>query len=233
MKIKHISLLIGIAFLFHACEVQIEDDRRILVKGNIIDSSNNPLANVSVRSGVEGTILGEAFSDENGQFQFTSLEADGNYALDIIVNLSSNDNNWKGSYNIEHIENPEYSAKRYFYNLTKRKESGYDLGQIILRNPARLTLFINNIPGDNNTLKYQLEYMPTICEIDLKSNNFESCWFNSDEYRHLDEDYSNIQVEVDSQLGSSVTFNYILNNEPMQSISIPLSNSENTYVFEY
>ena len=237
MERKFIStLLLGILLLFQSCQVQISNDRRILITGNIVDSSNNPLSNISVRCGTKGEILGETVSDANGHFQFTSLESDSYYSLDIMVNLQSNAYDWGSNYNTELIENTAYSAKHYYVDLNDfrdREKSSYNLRRIELKEPAELLFLLNNIPGDNNTLSFILEYEKTICEIDLNSIDHETCLVIEDTNRQLDENSSNTQFNLKSQLGTTVIFKYILNNDPEQTISIPLTNSENTYVFEY
>lgn len=228
-----ILLLLGILLLFQSCEVQVTNDRRILITGNIIDSSNNPLSNISVLCGTKGEILGQTYSDDNGNFRFTSLESDSYYPLDIMVNLKSTRYDWGGGYSEDQIENTDYSAKHYFNNFPERTNSSYNLGRIELKEPAQFLLFLNNIPGDNNTLRFTLEYETTICNIDLNRNDPETCVVMEESNRQLDENSSNIQINLESQLGTTVDFKYILNDEPEQTISIPLSNSENTYVFEY
>lgn len=236
MKGKYISQLMfmmGILLLFQSCELQIMDDRRVLIKGNIVDSSNNPISNISVRCQTQGQILGDAVSDSNGQFQFTSLEASSYYAQNIMVNMKSGSYYYDGSYNFDLIENSNYTAKQYFSNSSKPNATAYNLGQIQLNEAASLDIFFNNISGDNNSVAYKLEYDSAVCQIDLNYNDPENCQVDETYYQQLDINSTNFQTTINSQLGTSVKLIYILNSEPEQTISIPLSNSENTYVFEY
>lgn len=235
MKRKYTSqlLLIGILLFFQSCEIDIMNNRRILVKGSIVDSSNNPISNISVRSEAYGATMGETVSDANGQFQFTSLEAESNYPLDIVVNMQSYGYNYGGGYNYGFLENADYSGKHYFNNSRKRRNSSYDLGQIELREIALLTIFFNNIRGDNNVVAYKFEYESAICQIDLNLNSPENCQFLDDFYNQLDPTTSNFQSNLYCQLGTTVLLTYIMNNEPKQTISIPLTNPETIYVFEY
>lgn len=209
------------------------DDRRTVIKGNIVDSENNPIANISVRCQIYGEILGEAVSDANGEFQFTSLEAERNYTQNIMVNMKSSSYYYDDNYNSDLIENFDYTAKQYFSNSTNRAATAYNLGQIQLNEAARLDILYNNIPGDNNRVAYKLEYESAICKIDLNLNDSEDCQVNNDYYHQLDINSTDFQTTLNSQLGTAVIFKYILNSEPEQTISIPLTNLENTYVFEY
>lgn len=220
--------------MLQSCDPQIMDDRRILVKGNIVDSENNPVANIAVRCQTYGLVLGEAVSDARGHFEFTSLDAESYNGLNIMVNMKSGSYHYDDDYFFDATENPAYSAKQYFNILNNRPATTYNLGAIQLRDAARLTVFFNNIPGDNNSVAYKFEYDSAVCEIDLNLPDFEDC--SHDEYnyyRQLDINSANFQTNLNSQLGTSVLFKYILNNEPEQTISIPLTNTENTYVFEY
>jgi hypothetical protein len=235
MKRKYLFqlLFLGVLLLLQSCEVQIMDDRRILVKGNIVDSSNNPIPGISVRCESSYLNLGEAISDANGQFEFTSLEVETYNSLNITVNVKEDGYYYYDDYNYGNLENPAYSAKNYFNNATNRNAATYNLGRIQLNEVARLALFINNTPGDNNSLAYKLNYDTSVCQIDLNVSDSEDCKSFDDSYNQLDPSSSSFDIELESQLGTTVLFKYILNNEPEQTIAITLTNLENTYVFEY
>lgn len=236
MKRKYFFQLLslGVLLLFHSCDPQIKDDSRILIKGSIVDGNNNPIPNISVRSQVYNSTLGEAITDVNGQFQFTSLEVENNYSLNIRVNLKPYDDYYYDNYIFNETENPDYSGKNYYSNSTNRSATTYNLGQIQLNKAARLTVLFNNIPGDANNVAYKLEYKSAICEINLgELNNPEDCSVNDDYYHQLDINTTNFQTNLNSQLGTTVLLKYIMNNEPEQTISILLTNIDNTYVFEF
>lgn len=226
-------ILLGILLLFQSCEIDIMNNRRILVQGSIVDSANNPIPNISVRSETYNTTLGEAISDANGQFRFTSLEAEGNYPLDIVVNMESTSYASGVSYNYGSLENPQYSGKHYFKNSRNRNDSNYNLGKIQLNEVAKLTIFFNNMPGDTNMVAYKLEFESAICQINLNAIHTQNCQYLDDYYNQLYPDNSNFQSNLYSQLGTTVLLKYILNNQPEQTISIPLTKLETTYVFEY
>lgn len=229
----------GILLLLQSCEPEIKDDFRILVKGSIVDSQNNPVPNISVRCQTYSIILGQAVSDANGQFQFTSLEVESYNSLNILVNMKSNNyydwnyDYYEGGLNYDLTENPDYSGKQYFSNSQNRPAATYNLEKIQLNEASRLAVLFTNIPGDNNAVAYKLEYDSAICLIDLNLNDSEECHFDDDFYQQLDINSNNFQINLNSQLGTTVKLKYILNNDPEQTISIPLTNLENTYVFEY
>ncbi|WP_310993927.1 carboxypeptidase-like regulatory domain-containing protein [Aequorivita marina] len=235
MKRKHITqiiLVMGILLLFQSCELKVMDDRRVLIKGSVVDSSNNPIANISVRSMASGEILGETYSHTNGSFQFTSLEAENNYGVSILVNMNPNNNYNEGNI-YDRTEDSIYSAKKFYSNSSKRNATTYNLGKIQLNKTARLDVFFNNVAGDNNSVAYKFEYVKAICDINLDNNNTEDCYYNANYYQQLDINTLNFQTNLYSQLGTTVILKYILNNEPEQVIEIPLTNTENNYVFEF
>lgn len=236
MKPKYFiqGILLGILLLLQSCQIDIMNNRRILVKGRIVDSNNNPIANISVRSETSNeSTLGETVSDKNGEFQFTSLITEGTYPYDIVVNLKSYRNYWNDGYEFGDLENLNYSGKRYFNNTRNRDASLYNLGTIQLNEVAKFTLLLQNTPGDTNTLAFRLDYETAICKIDLITNGPEDCQVRDVIYQQLDSTSSNLQINLQSQLDTNVLFKYVLNGEPEQIISIPLSNPETTYVFEY
>jgi hypothetical protein len=210
------------------------NDRRILVKGKIVDSENLPIPNIKVRTETYDVILGEAVSDADGKFQFTSLDAKSYNGLNIMVNIKYDSYYYGGDYYNDATNNPAYSAKKYFNDLDNRPASTYDLGTIQLRDAAQLTVLFNNISGDNNNVAYKFEYDSAVCQIDLNIPDSEDCAQDeSNFYSQLDANTANFQTVINGQLGTTVLFKYILNNEPEQTISIPLNNTENTYVFEF
>ncbi len=236
MNPKHYSMFLffGLALLFQACDPQIMDDRRILVKGTILDTNNNPIQNIQVSCQTYGLVLGSAKSDANGKFEFTSLDTESYNGLNILVNMKEGVYYFDEPYNFEVPENHLYSAKQYYTNDTGRTAKVYDMGAIKLNDAAQLTVFFNNIPGDNNSVAYKFEYDSALCKIDLDVPNSEDCAFEDyNYYQQIDINTANFQTNINSQLGTTVLFKYILNNEPEQTISIPLNAIESTYVFEY
>lgn len=226
-------LLLGLFLLFQSCYVQIVDNRRVLITGTIVDNDNNPISNIKVRSQTHGEILGETVSDANGQFQFTSLESESNYSFDIMVNLKTYSSGWHDDNNPWLLENPDFSAKNFYNYSGTRNKLNYNLGTIQLSAPAQFSLFLNNIRGDNNTVSFKLEYEAAICKIDLNLGDFENCYYEDESYRRLDQNTENFEINIESRLGTTLLFKYKLNNDPEQIISIPLTNPENSYVFEY
>lgn len=61
-----------LSLLLQGC-YDIDDNRRVLVTGNLVDENGTPITGVNVESRGGGTVLGFSTSDETGDFSFTSI----------------------------------------------------------------------------------------------------------------------------------------------------------------
>ena len=87
MKFKNqiFTILSLIPILFTQCN-DIENDRRILVKGKVVDINNVPQPNLQVYTSIGSGILGEGVTNNNGEFDFTSLSSN-SYLANLVVEL--------------------------------------------------------------------------------------------------------------------------------------------------
>lgn len=87
MKFKNqiFTILSLIPILFTQCN-DIENDRRILVKGKVVDINNVPQQNLQVYTSIGGGILGEGVTNNVGEFEFTSLSSN-SYLVNLVVEL--------------------------------------------------------------------------------------------------------------------------------------------------
>lgn len=225
------NLLLKSLFLFLVCtlsgclgdDVDIESDRRILVKGRVIDSMGNPLPDISIVTSAHGDALGQSHTDASGNFRLISLDEQFD-PLDIYINV---DNFFNSTIN------SEYSNRSYL-SAVHNKRLLYDLGDIILGKRVKLNFIFNNIPGDENTLDYTIEYTPANCEIPLTVvNPPENCDLGASYEGNLSQISENRTLNIESLMGTNVILTYSLNFEPTQTIEIPLINLETNYVFEY
>ncbi len=229
-------LLLNSLFLFQSCHVQIENNRRIQIKGKVVDSNGNPVPDIVVRMEVEDYILGSAVSEPSGKFNFISLDSHG-YDERITINLEKfEDGIISYDYNgLRALENSAYSGKLY-YNIPENNEDlVYDLGTIQLNPTAVFILQLKNIPGDTNTLSYRIDYTLPICQISLTDTGFEDFCNNyfDDYFEILESNSPDKEISHKTQLGTEITITYSLNDGPEETITIPVNQTETTYVFEY
>lgn len=225
---KHILkfLLLSILLSLTSClgdDVDIENNRRLLVKGKVIDPTGNPLPNISIITSANDDPLGQTRSDGSGNFSLISLDEQFD-PLDILINVDN-------FYSIP--INEEYSTRSYFSEAHTNRLL-YNLGTIVLSKRATLNFTFNNIPGDENTLTYTIKYTPANCELPL--NVFdppENCDLNASFEGNFNSISENKTIHVESILETNVILEYSINFEPTQTIEIPLTNLETNYVFEY
>jgi len=218
-------LLLTILISFSGClgdDVDIESNRRLLVKGKITDTQGAPLANISVITSAHDDDLGSTLTDADGNFNLVSLDEQFD-PLDILINANEFYNP-----NI----NTDYGSRSYLSTQHTNRVL-YELGTIVLGKRATLNFNINNIPGDN-TLNFELKFTPSDCQLPL--NIFDpptDCNLSENITGNLASNSENKTFTVPSILGSTALFEYSLNGNDTQTIEIPLTNPETNYVFEY
>ncbi|MCB0464769.1 MAG: carboxypeptidase regulatory-like domain-containing protein [Aequorivita sp.] len=204
-------------------DVDIENNRRLLIKGKVTDTQGNALPNIPVITSALGDALGQTTTDANGNFRLISLDEQFD-PLDIFINVDN-------FYNQQ--VNQDYSSRAYFSQQHVNRVL-YDMGSITLGKMAELKLTLNNNGGDQNTVSYEILYTPSACELPLNVYNPPSdCNLSEMKTGSLMPSSENQIISIYSIQGENVVFNYSLNSGDTQTIEIPLTNASNTYVFEY
>jgi hypothetical protein len=73
-----------ISLLTANCEPDIENDKRVIIKGQITDSEDLPVQNIEITSSVEEYVLGKTTSKVNGSFEMVSAESfDESYVINV------------------------------------------------------------------------------------------------------------------------------------------------------
>ena len=215
---KILTLLV-LLFAIASCEkLDITNNERILVKGTVVDQNGNPLQNIPFYTEAFSKKLASANSDASGKFEFTSLNVN-NTSLKVLVNRD--------------YENqlPEYSSQIYTSQMVNR-DLLIDLGTITLGAVGTLSIYLRNQSGANN-LEYTLSYTSKVCYLPLSGNGNTSCDLDQIENGAYGPTSQNQNISRESILGSAALFEYSLNNEPKQTIEIPVTNPTTNYVFEY
>lgn len=202
-------------------DVDIENNRRILVKGKIIDPQGVPIPNISVLTSGFGDELGRTSSDSDGNFKLISLDEQFD-PLDIFINYE-NFTNTQDFYSSLAYYSPEHTDRVL-----------YDMGTIVLGKRATLNLILKNSSGTEDILNYEIKFTPSLCELPLNMTNPpENCDLSQNRSGSLSPSSENQPFYINSIQNSNVIFEYSINDGPTQTIEIPLTNEENTYVFEY
>lgn len=219
-KILTLSVLLLITV---SCEkLDITNNKRILVKGRVVDQNGKPLEHIPFFTEAFSKKLASSYSDATGKFEFTSLNVN-NTPLKVLVNrvrILGDEN-----------ELPEYSSQIYTSELANR-DSLIDLGTIILGQVGTLSIYLRNESQDNN-LEYSLSYTSKVCHLPLNGQGNNSCNLDQKENGSYGPTGENKNISRESILGTVALFEYSLNNEPKQTIEIPITNPPTNYVFIY
>ncbi len=221
------------AFCFYSCQdIEIENNKRITVSGKLVDQDGNPLQNINVQSVVEEYTLGTGSSNVSGNFSYVSLQS---YSNDFVTLI----NRKKGfNYNQSPAVNENYASARIinydeddFLRVNK-----YELGSFEIPKVATLEFSIEKISSEDKNLNWSLRLYNTNCDYAYRDTiepveNF--CYEVYYIARNQDSIKPNYQERFYSLASKPAVFTYTINNNATQSITIPLTNATNNYVFEY
>ena len=217
--------------LFSCDEVLIEENSRIQIKGTLTSPDNDVVTGVNVISA--GTyenwvssntdkILGRDISDENGYFDFISLDT---YSHDLLLAVNPE--------NIDH--NSEYSSL-YFFDPTGDHAKFYDLGDLQLAKKLEYQFNIERTSQTGDTLRYVLEYKKPVKRFEFENGNFterEASDGNFITIREHRPESEPVTHTLSIMEATELVFLYSLGDDPLQEIILPVSVENNSYDFEY
>lgn len=236
MNKKTIILMVLIGIL-SSCE-DVENDRRLLIKGNFIDEDNAPIENVEVFTtfsnanfGIQNPInpIGQDFSDQDGSIQLVSLVPK-NLNMLIVINrnlyLSSSNSSVTYPYAIFEIE------RALFQDVDNISLSDFSIPAI-----ASLDINIHKISTGSAELNWSVTFNQVFCEnivsnvSDLQNLNF--CDVSSTfQFQNNDLNPSGERT-IETLRNSVAVFTYSINGQNPEEILIPIHNTSNTFDFEY
>lgn len=234
---KKTLLLFALLLMLSSCE-DVENNRRLLVKGNFVNEDNTPIENVEVFTtfshddfGIQNPTnpIGQDFSDEDGNFQLISLVPKSLNML-IVVNrdlfLSQSANT--GAYPYVTIE----IDRSLFQEVNDITISNFTIPKI-----ASLDININKISTGSAELNWSITYNEVFCESvvsdvsELQNLNFCDVFsifqFQNDDLNPSEE------ITIETLRNSTVVFTYSINGQNPEEIIIPINNTSNTFEFEY
>ena len=172
---KNLSLFPILTFLllFSSCETKIEDNRRLVITGEIQNQNNNPLENINVISGNESFKLGSIQSDANGRFQLTSLSIDNGefndedqFVSDRIREININAIEGKNDFGLV-ASNDQYN-KIELNNSQPFRGVEINLGTITLNEVSQLTVNIDKGNFADQELTALINVFSTSCVFELQ-----------------------------------------------------------------
>ena len=217
--------MLTVLLLFTGClpdDLDIKNNRRLLVKGKVIDGQGNGLSDIRIVTSAHDDLLAETRTDSAGNFRFISL--DERYdPLDILVNVQE-------YYN---TQTNDYSSRSYL-SPQRGHRLLYDLGTIVLEKKAQLHFTFHNVFTQQNSVSYEIIYTPSDCMLPLSTSSPPSdCIMSETISGFYSQTSPNDLIYIYSLRDHDVMFRYSLNGGSMQTVHIPLPNENNSYVFEY
>ncbi len=206
------------AFLLTACRFDVADNERIFVDGYVTDNSGNAIANIPVRFKVAGFILGSGITNEQGYYGFYGLKS--NFKDPVIDFNSSEDallNYTKGTCNYSY---EEIGDRPYWYSTDFIVEPTATLQLTLIQNDTQQAAISGNI-----------NYTSPRCEL-YQTNEvilYQDCYTTTQIPITLQTTTLSVERDIYTVLGSTVTFEYTIDNGAQQLISIPVNNQNTSY----
>ncbi|MEP5255871.1 MAG: hypothetical protein ABJQ39_12485 [Winogradskyella arenosi] len=229
LKLKGLMAL-SVLFLLCSCEVQLEDNMRIVVKGQVQDQYQAaiPEAKITVQtrrgnySGSQSSyVLGEGYSTADGQFSVISFyDGDEDFAIEV----SAGD---------------DYSSYVYKQNTVNFTPSDYtfNLETVALKAMADFNLKVLRTSGEGNTLTYSLTYTEGFClefyEGEQPNPYDNTCYPQRMVSQQLNDNGPDIEKTYRVPIGEPVVFTYSINDEPEITEIITVNTASYDFSFSY
>ncbi|WP_340154660.1 hypothetical protein [uncultured Winogradskyella sp.] len=234
MKINLKQLLVLCVVLTTlGCVTRFEDDTRILIVGEVVNSIGEPIENaqisiytrrargIFVNSGYDDYLLGRGYSGNDGEFSVTSvLDLDDEFSIEIDAE--------------EDVTNYRYYTSTIAYvpsNLV------YNLNTIELKKRATLNYNITRTSGEGNTLDYKFKYNSIYCaeyyDQGVINENYSYCYNGVEDYRLLTDLRPDEERSLETILGSTVEFTYSINDQPEITEIFTINQPTYEFTFSY
>lgn len=231
MKKQFFSSLLILSCAFLQSCYDIDDNRRVLVIGSTGDRFGFPIEGIAVEARGNSSVLGSAISNENGNFEFTSLEST-TEDFSIYINPEITGDTLYASpvyINLDETSMPIGNRKN------RRSQNLYDLGMVKLPKLAFFEIIINRSTLQD-TLTYTLEFPGIVCQnyfIEDKLDTMRSeCFSLTQRSGTLLPGDQNLELGYRSLKDSAVVFSYHINSAPTQQATILLDKYSTRYVID-
>jgi hypothetical protein len=229
-------VLVLFIVIFFSCE-DVENNRRLLVKGNFVSDNLTPISYVEVfttfsnntNPTTTNNFIGQDFSGDNGKFQFTSLVPK-SQNVNLVINR-----------NTSNVPQDDF-MNRQIILFEIENEIFQDIDKISLDNffiptMSSLDVTITKTSMESAELNWSLIYNELVCEryitdlVELQNLSF--CdQTNTINFTNNDEDPS-FTRNITTITNSNAIFTYSLNGQSEEQIEIPINNSSTNFHFEF
>jgi len=206
-----------ISLLMADCEPNIENDKRVIIKGEIVDPQANPIQTIEVTSSVEEYVLGKTTSNSDGSFEMVAPESyDQSFLIAINVDAENNYTSAKIFRDEDQIGRPKI----------------YDLGVVTLRPISKFTLTTTRNSTTSDHINVQINYLATSCVYDFNNGLQEDpsqCYEENYISRTTNEINSNLDLQLEVIRDIPLQITYQIDEEPATTIEV----TPNQQNFEY
>jgi len=230
-KITSILIAFALILFLQGC-YDIDNNRRVLVTGNLVDENGSPISGITVESRGSGTVLGFNTSDESGDFSFTSIESNAS-DFSIYVNPETAQDTLNASLTYTNQENFSESPIENY----KRSQNLYDLGNVTLRQIAFLEIVVNRTSGTLDTLNYTVKISEAFCQNYFAEEKIDTlrsrCFYKEEHSGSLLSESEDLELGYKTLKNSNAIFTYSMNSGKKEHIIIPIDQYNTRYVFEF
>ena len=210
-----------ISLLMADCEPNIENDKRVIIKGEITTPQGNPIQDIEVTSSVEEYVLGKTISKANGSFKMVSAESfDESYIINVNKKTENNYTSAKILRDEDEIGRPEI----------------YDLGSIFLLPTSNFTLTITKTSNTDKQLYTQINYLDTSCVYyfnDGLNENPSRCYEEFSSSKTTNELNSNLDFNFQVIRDIPIQITYQLGDDPAVTIEVTPNQPNFDYEITY
>lgn len=232
MQLKQFCSLILIVFIVISCSrPEVSDNTRLVVKGRVVNADNQSLSDISVSTEAYIYDLGGDLTDGQGRFEFTSLASD---AETFEIHINKVPSGFSDTTNTPYKK--DFSSVSYIYNESEFQQT-YALANTTLHKIAKLNFKVEKTSNSLDTLVGRLHYKRAKCVNFIGEDPPEyqnnGCYNTLSASLNLKPGSPDFENQFRTLLNSEAVFTYHINSEEEQTVTIPLNQTTNTYVFNY
>ncbi len=220
--------------LLFSCTPELEPNQRILVKGIVLDSEGQALGGHEVQVYSEVTYGYFVFFYSRDEYLLGSgqTEPDGSFS---VTSLSDKDRNFSVFIDGQEL----YSDYQYVTETLEypSSESSFDIGTVNLKDKATLNFSITRTSPSGTNISYSLTYqIPGCSEVyqdGVLNTELSDCYSEQVIGNMLNENNPDEAGQLETTLGSVVTFSYSINEQPTITETFIIDQPNYTYEFTY
>lgn len=223
-----IKLLSGFGLLvLMGCVLDYEDNKRLLVKGKIVDEQGEPVAGIDVKVLGHNEVMGQVLSANDGSFQVITLspKTQKNMGVSINYDYDISLNNNYASYLIDGLE-----------RLGEEKAT-FDLEELTLERLINASLEVHRITNTIDTLFFSYDVSPSLKRVNFGvvqeiENEFDFIAFDTLPPAQASKKLQMVRVPAKSPLRFRYKLTSAASSAPATQ-EIMFNADTKTYVFEF